>query len=686
MGVPDLEESMKRLETLVPVELLGMSNLLCIDPLSCSSQRLNMLSSNVPQAYLPNGAEPPLAFTGYENKFGKYLFNDTTVKEDSYIKAVIPRNVVRHGSRVPSYTIILASIDGTLDVMEIDSFYQGAKTFGFESVMVNGHLLHTDEFISAGTQFTKSPAFDEYDNYCQGVNVNVAMMTDMRVPEDSFRISESCAKKFESTAINTISISVAKDEVPLTLYGDGKCMPDVGEVVKDHGILMGIRKINQESALTDMDKESLSTPDYIHDELFVAPEGSTVIGIEVIGNNRVMSELGGEGSIYSQLCDYNDAMNTYYKNVVTEYHKLMFENPNYKTTDEFNSLVMYCLSLQPSERNRMQKLKRVKRKHDIEFCTIKLTYKYTRPVGAAFKFTGRDGAKGVIPNITPDEDMPIDEDGIRSDFVISSDSPLNRLNNVQLEEMDVNRCGELIRLRILNGTIPMDKALSSILDFLEIVCPPYRRIIQRTVIERGTQEEYLEMCLEKGIRKQIIPGSKHMNEDMIRRLDARFNIRKTFVTFATRDKNGVRKVERSQEPVMIGSKYMYVLCKIPLLEMSAMEYAHISHHGVPIKPRSDRTKGQSLCGKTPIKMGEDETALATHSIGTKPVARLHGLSNSPIAVKKLQQLQLSADKPSDIGGVPMTDKEVVTTSRMVQICDEVSVPCGFHPVTIGDTK
>ena len=687
MNTPDLEESMRKLETLVPVELMGLTNLLCLDPLKCSSQRLNMLASNAAQFIKTHGSEAPLLFTGFENKFGKYTFNKAVAQSDCYIEAIIPKNNIRGSNKASGYTVITSTVEGLLDVIDIDKVMHGAKTFGYEVPIINEHALQVGGFIPAGTEFTRSPCEDEHGNYCMGTNLNVAFSTDLGVPSDAFMISESAAKKLDSTAVETLTLSLGRDDIPLPIYGQGKCMPEVGEKVGDHCILIGIRKATASGTLPNISQEALSEPNPLQDDLMIVPAGSEVLSIEVIGNNRELDILGRDGGIYSQLNQYNEASNRYYRTVWNTFLRLQRERPRYAATDEFNSLVMHCLSLLPSEKGEKQKLMRVEHKKGIGLCHLKIRYKYTRPLSVASKLTGRDGAKGVIPKPTPDDHMPVDEYGIRADLVISSDSPLNRLNNVQLYEVDINRVSMIIMKKIANGDIPITEALSTILEFIEIVSPQYRRIIQESVIDKHLEEEYVEMCMKQGaIRVMLVPGSKYTSEEMLLRLYERFPYYPTRVTSKRVDKNGKVTASVSKCPVTIGSKYMYVLCKVPILEMSAMEFSHISHHGIPIKPMSQRIQAQSLCGKTPIKLGEDETCLLTQTVGAVGVARLHGLSNSSIASHMLQSGLLTSLNPSDYGKIPMSDEGVIRTSSTVRIADNMMMPSGIKITTIDKDK
>ena len=119
--------------------------------------------------------------------------------------------------------------------------------------------LNVGSYIPNEKILQKSLAFDEYNNRKEGYNFNVAYMSLDNNMEDSVLFSDVAAKKLTSPLIKPVTIMINENNIPLNIYGTEdryKCIPDIGEDVKD-GILIALRKEKKEEMVYTESAERL---------------------------------------------------------------------------------------------------------------------------------------------------------------------------------------------------------------------------------------------------------------------------------------------------------------------------------------------------------------------------------------------------------------------------------------------
>ena len=112
-------------------------------------------------------------------------------------------------------------------------------------------LLKPGSKISKGSILKTSVGFDEFGNKMNGVNLTTLYLACNQNMEDSIIISESAAKKLETSLVKTTSITINDNDVLRNIYGDEniyKTFPDVGESTKD-GMFCSIRRLENENVL-----------------------------------------------------------------------------------------------------------------------------------------------------------------------------------------------------------------------------------------------------------------------------------------------------------------------------------------------------------------------------------------------------------------------------------------------------
>ena len=227
--------------------------------------------------------------------------------------------------------------------------------------------------------------------------------------------------------------------------------------------------------------------------------------------------------------------------------------------------------------------------------------------------------------------MPVDENGIRADIIMTPASIINRMNPSQLFEQFWNRCAlQVIRnakdqwlggakefegkqvdwIENTNFRNNWKQIYMYILGFFNDFRPAYAKFIDEQLTEMtkksGSDEKMLftEECLNDGL--YLIAGfTQPKTADDYIRVAEKYGVKSTPVTYREVDENGNKRTITTKHPVMIGSKYLMLLGKIPSAALSSIEIGYVSQFEQPIKPKSKHVKSQAIIGQTPQKAGEN---------------------------------------------------------------------------------
>lgn len=384
--------------TKAPVQLLGLAPLLSPFADHTSSQRGMMFSNHLPQAQCLVGAEMPKVMTGYEPLVGDYEFNPTDRDQGIQILETIPRFIVNSGMfpiRVnPSYTIVhRREKDNLVGVFHLNKWTYRSDGYGYQNIWLNTALLNKGNYIPPEIKLSTSP-IHKGSGYGLGTNLRCAYMSIPQVTEDAVVISETAAKKLTAQGVSKISFKILPNQLPLNLYGtdeEYKFMPDMGEYVREDGILCALRTPTADSIILDLMPESLHQIQHLHDTTFYVPPGSEIIDIDIKVNRKCKVKTPRE--IFTQIEKYTNATNEYYLRIWETYQRITREG--FGITPEFNTLVTTALSnlLAESVRipgyNKRADMTLYRKKEPVEFIYITVTYAYRKEIHLGSKLSGR---------------------------------------------------------------------------------------------------------------------------------------------------------------------------------------------------------------------------------------------------------------------------------------------------------
>lgn len=378
---------------LVRPQVLGHLDTLSHFRANTSSQRASMFQNAASQFEVVSGNETAKFQTGYETKYGKYEFNDSVRDQDVQIVDVIPKfGLSMYNDKIrtnPKYTVIyIGADDGLIGYFTISDWKELHAGFGYRNKMLAKTYPAPGDFVPKEQKFVTAPNHDG-PLYNIGVNANVCYIPMWDTTDDAFVISKSLAERMTHTVISKREITIDLNTRPLNLYGDDtdyRCFPDIGMPVRDDGILIALRKVDENSFISDFSNDALSVPRQMHDNLVMAPPGATIVDIQVYINHREIKNVAD--TCYTQLMEYYRLHENYYVAVIDTYEKLTQQG--YKCNSAFNNLVTRCKCFSYTRGGKSMIL--VDKKDVIKNVKLEITYAYEERIAQGYKLTGTDGS------------------------------------------------------------------------------------------------------------------------------------------------------------------------------------------------------------------------------------------------------------------------------------------------------
>lgn len=290
------------------VRLLGFPNNLYSFTQNTSASRVAMFNHHISQAMILNNPEFNRIFTGHEEKFIDYTFNHSRRKHPCEVLAVIPKYddlVLNKMSDCPLYYVIVRTLEPKprLDYFTVERYFMGANGFGFLPQFTDAvGALKPGEILDVDTVLTHSPAV-QGNMYCPGTNLKTVYGTFPETIEDAFIISESAAKKLESTQIHQKVIDCRADRRPLNINGTDtieKFLPDIGSYVREDGVLCAFRPVYWATCLADTDPRSLKEILPLQDDIIYIDPGSKILDISFTVNQQRITESYDQARRYDR--------------------------------------------------------------------------------------------------------------------------------------------------------------------------------------------------------------------------------------------------------------------------------------------------------------------------------------------------------------------------------------------------
>ena len=292
----------------------------------------------------------------------------------------------------------------------------------------------------------------------------------------------------------------------------------------------------------------------------------------------------------------------------------------------------------------------------------------------------------MVGRIYPDEWMPVDEYGIRADLWMDMNSPVGRNNPGQLYEMGIGRINEFVRRKVeqVNITQGTEAAFSTLLDWYHDINKNYADTIRDRYKDTREQKQLVADAIETYPKIWVPPfldtltpkedNTWHALEN-IQAWAKKWNVKPSPVRYKVLQADGSGKEFVTETKFSIGSKYIIHLHKIP--EITAPGPASVNPIGVPTKSAFEQK--HYPVSTSPYRYGEDELRVMSMDADIREVTRFQNmLSNSPQGAATLIQSLLTAQHPTRIKRIPISNGTLLETSAILKLFHSVTASLGVE--------
>lgn len=623
-----------------------------------SGSRKLMFSTHLEQRLPLLNPEIPLVGTGYESEFGRFSSSfkespdDYVVLKKIYKFGFLPEEKLNH-----DYILIIQNVNTReLDFVERKSYTHITESYGYlnnntyldglkpiDEPKTNNSFYPEDlkkNTISKGDVYSKSMAYDNYNNRIDGVNLLMAYMSTAKNTEDSVIISESAAKKLTSPLIKPIKIIINDNDILLNLYGkdfdEYKTFPDIGEEI-ENGILCSVRREKKEESLFTQSYQRLKDF-FINDDKFSCV--GEVIDIDIYCNNPETIN----NSVYSkQLKKYYDNSMRYYNEIITNIDSLIAQSPDTKLSYDLSKLYTTAKKIVSGSQFI----------YDRPFTgtILDITVMERNNINIGDKASNRYGGKGVISYILPDNEMPyVPEKGEYVDIIYNSNTCLGRLNPGQMFETSITFIGARILEYIQKHVTDIDSAMDLIREYIVYLSPEMDTYLEEC-IDPNNEELFKEMYLESlydtgGIAVSLEPISDSITIYDLDNLYSMFPMAKQYeVLSPIKDSNGNIRYVKGNRPMVVSSEYIYRLKQYAKDKFSVTSLSATNIRNQNARSKSNK-QNKAPYSKTPIREGDMEISNMLH-MGPEITAMMLMLYSSSPHGRRMTESMYTGD-PFDI--------------------------------------
>lgn len=385
-------------------ELLGLHSMFPFI-MHDSASRGQMIGGHFSQRLVLDESDEPLIHTGVCQEFGKYTFSVKMPANGRVIRVIqrYPKGADVDSLQFSPETIVIFENDETKEIDYFSIPYHASyhQHFGFRYVVSDAvSKIRPGANIPKGTIFADTPAVAKNSSYKYGRRLNVALMSIPGVTEDGLVISEDVLEKLKFRVYETRSVEFGRTSFPLNLYGSTgkyKPFPDIGECIRDDGLLMMIRQYDDDLMPVELSVYDTIEPDFIFDKgVYVRGGVGRIVDVKVISNNAAIKQLPIQ--MTGHLSKYEKALLKFHKEIVDTEAELRRERKRkygeakLNLSPAFHRLVVDSLAIiNYNEAKMKQSLELLYRHTPIDEYRVDFTIEYVITPNIGFKLTGNHG-------------------------------------------------------------------------------------------------------------------------------------------------------------------------------------------------------------------------------------------------------------------------------------------------------
>lgn len=611
-----------------------------------SSPRMVMWGSHSSQTPVIYGAEPRRIYSGFEEKYGQGTWK-TKVKDDALIVKVIPRYPVGPNTfSINPQLNVIYQVKGAVkrfELMTIDRYHSTHQTFGYKNKLVNTEYLTEGAVIPKDTVFAQSPNIRENGNWCMGRDIVVANMSLPEVIEDGVVFREGALDWFTTEQVGKRTGSSGKSYYFLNTYGVGenyKVHPDVGEHIRECGLLFAMRKFDAEHADIDMDVDSLSYDgvDTVLDKCVYAIGGAKIIDVNVMhshlfrGQTMNCTPVGMD----KQIRRYYDSLGRAYRSLLDTEASLRKQNRG--SIELSGALERLCVEAEDYHwAANAGALKRTYRATPLDEWNVEVQFAYDYRPAVGSKVSGMHGDKSVICYIWPDERMPVDKWGRRADMISAGGTTIGRMNVGRLVEQYLDSSLWHFERHLRVCADPEREYL----EYLAVASPcAYQLVLNFTQAQLTKQVEHAKEYM----RLFLPPHSPNLNVALCGELQQRWPVPKDSVTYI----NESGRICNTIDHVLLGCQHVILSEKTGYDWASVADDVKCQIYGPPAKLSNADKYSYPWRRQTPRGIGEAEERNLIAAVGPVFGARIIEWQNNPDATRMISRTLLTHPTPSNV--------------------------------------
>lgn len=611
-----------------------------------SSPRMVMLGSHASQAPVIHGAMPRRIYTGNEEKYGQGTWKKK-VSDDALIVKVIPRYPAGPNTfAVNPQLNVIYQVKGAVkqfELMTIDRYHSTHQTFGYKNAFINHEHLREQAIVPKDTVFAQSPNIRESGNWCIGRDIIVGNMSLAEVIEDGVVFREGALDWFTTEQVGKRTASSGKAYYFLNSYGSPtnyKVHPDLGEHVRECGLLFAMRKFDAATADIDMDVDSLTYDgiDTVLDKCVYAIGGATVTDVNVMhshlfkGQSMNCTPVGMD----VQVKRYYDALGRMYQSLIDTEKNL---RKQYRGAIELSgALERLCVEAEDYHwAANAGALKRTYRATPLDEWNVEIQFAYDYRPAIGSKVSGLHGDKSVICYIWPDYRMPIDKWGRVVDMISAGGTTINRMNVGRLVEQYLDSSIWHFERHLQTCANPEQEYL----EYLAVASPcAYMLTLEFTKEQLAEQVEQSKSYM----RLFLPPHSPNLNVFLCGELQQRWPVPKSHLTYVNH--NG--KTCHTVDEIMVGCQHVILSEKTGYDWASVADDAKCQIYGPPAKLSNADKYSYPRRRQTTRGIGEAEERNLIATTGPVFAARIIEWQNNPDATRLISRTLLTHPTPTNI--------------------------------------
>jgi hypothetical protein len=385
-------------------ELLGV---MALNPfvMHDSASRLAMFGNHIGQCLVIKSPDVRRTLTGAEREYGKYTHAIKMPCDGTIVRQIhkYPRTMGNDSVEENPLTTIIyedsLSANRQIGIINLVRHHVAHQYFGFNYQYTDlASQLQRGASVGEGAVIAHSPSLTRDGDYRYGSSAKIALMSIPQVIEDGAVACDEYLQKLTTKAYGTRICSFGKTHMPLNLYpganGEYRPFPDIGERVREDGLLFALRPYDDMLSVVTMTQAALKRATLFDKTTYAIP-GAKIIDIIIYKGDREKTML--PVTMAGQCLKYYGKSLTYYQALMDEYRRMKAElGSSLVITPQFQRLLVEAqaiLNNKPGNRVNM-----MYKNAPLDEWMVEIVFEYDLVPTIGFKVTDTHGGMDHMVN------------------------------------------------------------------------------------------------------------------------------------------------------------------------------------------------------------------------------------------------------------------------------------------------